>query len=257
MSKHKLSALLIVYNEIAHINDVLANLSFADELIVVDSYSSDGTVEAIKKLDAVQLYQRHFDDYTSQRNFAIEKASNDWILFIDADERVTPALQKEIVETIVKPEADDAYYFYRKFMFCKKPLHFSGWQTDKIFRLFKKSRASYVAERLVHETLSVDGNIGKLKHKLIHYSYNDYESYKQKMLSYGRLRAKELFTKGKKPTLFHRIIKPAYKFVNHYIFRLGILDGKKGYIICYLNALGVAERYRELQRLQTQKVADV
>ncbi|WP_204263073.1 glycosyltransferase family 2 protein [Spongiivirga citrea] len=257
MSKQKLSALLIVYNEIDHITDVLDNLSFADEIVVVDSFSTDGTVEEIKKRPEIKLYQRVFDDYTSQRNYAIEQAANDWILFIDADERVTPKLEKEIIETIAKPDANDAYFFYRKFMFCNKPLHFSGWQTDKIFRLFKKEKASYVAERLVHETLKVDGSIGKLKHKLIHYSYSDYESYKHKMLSYGRLRAKELYNKGKTPTLFHRIIKPAYKFINHYIFRLGILDGKRGYIICYLNALGVKERYVELSKLQRKKPVNV
>lgn len=249
MSISKLSALLIVYNEIDHITDVLDNLSFADEIVVVDSFSTDGTVEEIKSRPEIKFFQRTFDDYTSQRNYAIEKASNNWILFIDADERVTPLLQEEIIETIAKSDADDAYFFYRKFMFRNKPLNFSGWQTDKIFRLFKRDKASYVAERLVHETLKVDGSIGKLKHKLIHYSYSDYESYKHKMLSYGRLRAKELYNKGKRPTLFHRIIKPAYKFVNHYIFRLGILDGKRGYIICYLNALGVKERYVELERL--------
>lgn len=253
MNTPKLSALLIVYNEIDHISAVLDNLSFADEIVVVDSFSTDGTIELIKKRPEVHFYQRVFDDYTSQRNYAIKQATNDWILFIDADERVTDSLKKEVIQTIVTPDASDAYFFYRKFMFCKKPLHFSGWQTDKIFRLFKKEKASYVAERLVHETLKVNGTIGKLKHKLIHYSYTDYESYKHKMLSYGRLRAKELYNKGKKPTLFHRLIKPTYKFVNHYIFRLGVLDGKKGFIICYLNALGVKERYVELAKLHNLK----
>lgn len=246
--------MLIVYNEIDHISEVLDDLSFADELVVVDSFSTDGTYEILEKRPEVKHYQRVFDNYTAQRNFALTKANNDWILFIDADERMTNGLKHEILELIKTNDTKDAYYFYRKFMFQNKPLRFSGWQTDKIYRLFKKDKATYTDERLVHETLQVNGSIGKLKNKLIHYSYSDYDTYKGKMLSYGRMRAKELFLKGKKPNFFHYYIRPAYKFFNHYILRLGILDGKKGITICYLNALGVYERYKELGRLNRKDI---
>ena len=134
-------------------------------------------------------------------------------------------------------------------MFKDKPLHFSGWQTDKNFRLFKKEDCSYIRERLVHETLQVNGEIGVLKHKLIHYSYDDYSKYRKKMMSYGKLRAKELFLKGEKFNILKLIFKPIYKFLYDYIIRLGFLDGKKGIIICYLNALSVYARYPELKKL--------
>jgi GR25 family glycosyltransferase involved in LPS biosynthesis len=134
-------------------------------------------------------------------------------------------------------------------MFKDKVLYYSGWQTDKIYRLFLNGKAEYVTNKLVHEKLSVNGSVGKLKDKLIHYSFTDYESYKQKMIYYGKLKAKKLFLKGIKPDAFHFIIKPTYKFLYSYFFRLGILDGKKGLLICYLNALSIYNRYPELKKL--------
>ncbi len=244
-----ITGLIITYNEQKHISEVIKNIDFVDEIIVVDSYSTDDTIKIINSFPKVKLYQKKFEDFTSQRNYALSLASHDWILFIDADERVTPKLKEEIIQTSNGINTKDAYYFYRKFMYKGKHLRFSGWQTDKNFRLFKKSKASYVSQRLVHETLEVNGSIGILKHKLIHYSFEDYDIYKSKMRSYGKLRAKELMIKGKKPTLYHFFIKPLYKFLHDYLFRLGFLDGKKGIVICYLNAFGVYTRYVELKKL--------
>lgn len=249
--KLPLSALIITYNEEKHIKAVLENISFADEIIVIDSFSNDKTVELVQSFPKAKLIQNKFVDYSSQRNFAIECAKNPWILFIDADERFTDELREEVIETVQKPDACSAYLFYRIFYFKNEHLHFSGWQTDKIFRLFQKDKARYVTERLVHEKLKVVGNIGKLKHKLIHYSYTDYESYKDKMISYGKLKAKEEMSKGLKPNFFHFYLHPAYKFLYQYLVRLGFLDGQKGIIICYLNALSVSARYRELKKLRS------
>lgn len=160
------------------------------------------------------------------------------------------------METVQKPDAKDAYYVYRKFMFNKKPLRFSGWQTDKNFKLFRRGKAHFKEDLLVHETLIVNGSIGILKNKLIHYSYISYEDYRGKMVAYGKLKARELHSKGKKPNLFHFYIKPLYKFLYAYFVRLGILDGEKGIIICYLNALSVYVRFQELKRLnRVQKSA--
>ncbi len=248
--KTKISGLVITLNEEKNIEEVINNLSFVDEIIVVDSYSSDQTVALIKKYNHVKLVQNTFENYTSQRNIALDLANNSWILFIDADERITPALKNEILETVKNESTADAYFFVRKFMFQNKPLHFSGWQTDKNIRLFKKEKARYIVGRLVHEKLKVEGKTAVLKNKLIHYSYLDYETYKSKMINYGKLKAKELFDKNVRPNLFHFYIKPFYKFFHSYIIRLGILDGRKGFIICYLNALSIYVRYLELKRLR-------
>lgn len=245
----KISALVITLNEAKNIGLVLQNLSFADEIIVVDSFSSDNTVSIANQYPNVSVYQNIFEDFTKQRNFALSKAKHDWVLFLDADERVTEPLKQEIIHTINQPKTADAYFFYRKFMFKNTPLHFSGWQTDKNIRLFKKSKSTYTEERLVHEILNVNGTTSTLKNKLIHYSYTDYTSYKQKMINYAQLKAKELHIKGIQPNAFLLLVKPVYKFLYSFIIRLGFLDGKKGIIICYLNALSVYKRYPFLKKL--------
>ncbi len=246
----KISALLITFNEEKNIEAVLDNISFADEIIVVDSYSTDGTIMLIKKYPKVKLLQRTFLNYTDQKSFALQQANYNWVLFLDADERVTPVLQKEIVETVgIKDNPVVAYYFTRTFMFQDKILRFSGWQSDKNYRLFRKDKVRFDLNRIVHETLEIDGTCATLKHKLLHYSYTDYEDYKGKMIKYGQMKAKEEFRKGHRARWYHFIFRPSYKFFNHYILRLGILDGKKGITICYLNALGVYARYKELARL--------
>lgn len=247
--KLPLSALIITYNEENHIKEVLQDLDFADEIIVVDSFSTDHTVSIVNTFEKVKLIQNKFVDYTSQRNFAIDCAKNPWILFLDADERFTEELKNEVIETIQEKKPFSAYLFYRTFMFKEKKLHFSGWQTDKIFRLFQKDKARYTTDRLVHEKLTFEGKIRKLKNKLIHYSYTDYESYKGKMIKYGKLKAQEEFIKGVNPNFYHLYLHPCYTFLYQYLIRLGILDGKKGIIICYLNAYSVYVRYQELSAL--------
>ncbi len=248
--KQKISALIITYNEMGYIEKCIKSVEFADEIIVVDSYSTDGTYEYLKSHPRVTAIQNPFENFTAQKSFALALATNDWILFPDADEVVPADLQSEIIATVNKGDDHAAYWFYRKFMFQNKPLGFSGWQTDKNYRLFRKSKAKFSDRKIVHETLIVNGTSGILSQKLIHYCYKNYEDYKGKMLNYGRLKAHEDFYTEKRFNLFFMTAKPLWKFVNHYLLRLGILDGKKGITICYLNALGVLERYKELKRLE-------
>ena len=136
---HKISALLITYNEVNHIDQVIANIDFADEIIVIDAYSNDGTFKKLKALKNVKTIQREFKNFADQRNFAIEQASNDWILFIDADERITAKLKTEIAEEINTSKNINGFMFKRQFFFKKKRIRFSGFQTDTTYRLFKKA----------------------------------------------------------------------------------------------------------------------
>lgn len=248
--KQKLSALVITYNEIGYIQDCIQSISFADEIVVVDSYSTDGTFEYLQNHPKVEVIQHPFENFTAQKSFALSKATNDWVLFVDADEVVSNKLQSEISQTINDPKACEAYWFYRKFMFKNQRLRFSGWQTDKNHRLFRKSKVKFTDKKLVHESLEVDGSSCILTEKLTHFCYKNYDDYKAKMIKYGRLKAKEAFYKEKSFSYFGLVFRPLWKFFNHYVIRLGILDGKKGVIVCYLNALGVYERYRELKRLE-------
>jgi glycosyltransferase involved in cell wall biosynthesis len=250
--KQLLTALVITYNEEQNIKIVLDDLAFADEIIVVDSFSSDKTFEIASSFKNVKVVQHTFDNFASQRNYALSLASNSWILFIDADERLTPELQQEISFVINQKNSVSAYFIRRNFMFENKKLRFSGWQTDKIIRLFRKENAIYNLKKIVHEKLIVNGKVGKLKNRLIHYSYSNYDDYKQKMVFYGQLKAQEEVLKKTNPNYFHFYIRPVYQFLNQYIVRFGFLDGKKGVIICYLNSLSVAVRFQELKKIKAK-----
>ncbi|MEE9364671.1 MAG: glycosyltransferase family 2 protein [Cellulophaga sp.] len=252
MLQQKITALVITYNEIGYIENCINSVAFADEIIVVDSYSTDGTFEYLKSLPNVKVIQNSFENFTSQKSFALKQASNDWVLFVDADEVVSKKLELEIVTTTNSNTKCAAFWFYRKFMFQGEHLKFSGWQTDKNYRLFKKSKVAFSDKKIVHETLIVDGESGVFNETLTHYCYKNYQDYKRKMLSYGRYKAKEDFYKEKTFNYFSYLVKPVWKFFNHYILRLGILDGTKGVKVCYLNALGVLERYKELKELESE-----
>ena len=250
LKKPELSALIITKNEGLNIEAILENISFCDEIIVVDSFSTDQTISKIKKYPHVQLIQRKFINFSDQRNFALQIAKHNWVLFIDADERVPSNLKQEIIKVVEDNKLDIvAYEIYRKFYFKKQLIRFSGWQTDKVFRLYQKNHVSYKKDLLVHELLEINGQTRVLKNKLLHYSFESYEEYKLKMLQYAKLRAQELHTKGLKPNLFHFYIKPAYRFFIYFIIRLGFLDGKKGAIVSYLSAFYVRQRYIKLREL--------
>ncbi|MBN9337550.1 MAG: glycosyltransferase family 2 protein, partial [Chryseobacterium sp.] len=182
------------------------------------------------------------------RNLALDAAKNDWVLFLDGDERITPKLRKEILKTVENPNAKDAYYFYRTFFLGRKKINFSGTQNDKNFRLFRKSKAHYSENKKVHETLEVNGTVGVLRHKLLHYSFENYDQFKNKMLSYGRLKGKELQLKGEKYNFIIQWSKVIFKFFKTYFIKLGILDGINGLKISYLQSVYVYETYRTLKQ---------
>lgn len=252
--KQKLSVLIITLNEELRIKPLLDDLDFADEIIVVDSFSIDQTVSIVNSFKNVKLIQNKFDNYTSQRNFALDYASYNWVLFLDADEKLTPELKSEIISKINAPKPASAYLVYRTFIFKNEKLRFSGWQTDKIFRLFDKSKCKYTDEKLVHEKLIVNGEIAVLKNKITHYSYTNYEDYKAKMKNYGILKAREKLKKRQKSSVFMMIFHPLYRFLYQFLIRLGFLDGSKGITICYLNAYSVYIRYQELQKLTSSRI---
>jgi glycosyltransferase involved in cell wall biosynthesis len=248
----KLSVLIITLNEEEHLCSLLSDLDFADEIVVVDSFSTDKTADIAKSYPKVKFIQHKFENFSAQRNFAISQAKNDWILFLDADEFLTPELKQEVITILKTNPTYSAYFFERIFMFEDSILKYSGNQTDKIFRLFNKKFARYDEKRLVHEKLMVNGKVGFLKNKLIHHSYASYHDYREEIIFYGKFKAQEKFIKKNKPTLLHQLFHPSYNFLYNYFIRLGFLDGKKGVVICYLNAYSIVVRYKELKKLWRQ-----
>lgn len=246
--KEKISGLIITYNEEKNIREVLECFNFCDEIIVVDSYSTDKTIDIARSFSNVTIVQNKFEDYTKQRNLALDLANNDWIFFLDGDERISEKGKQEIIETVNNPNACDAYYIYRIFFLGQQKVRFSGTQNDKNFRLFRKSKAHYDDLKKVHETLIVNGKIGFLQNKLLHYSFENYDRFKEKMIYYGQLKGLELSQKGKKYSFFTKWSKTIFKFLKTYILKLGILDGINGLKISYLQSLYVYETYQSLRK---------
>jgi glycosyltransferase involved in cell wall biosynthesis len=245
----KISAIIPTLNEEIHIADAIKSVSFADEIIVIDSFSTDKTIEIAEKLN-VKIIKRKFDDFSSQKNFAIEQAKYDWIFILDADERVTPEVEKEIIEAVKDPKDFVGFYVRRSFYFSGKKVNYSGFQRDKVIRLFLKEHCKYAG--LVHEKITFNGKISFLNNKLNHFSYRNYDHYISKLNHYAAIRAKELHEKGNKVNIYHVMIKPAARFFIHFIVRLGFLDGFTGFLVAKTQAYGVLTRYIKLWLLNSE-----
>jgi glycosyltransferase involved in cell wall biosynthesis len=250
-TKIKLSILILTYNEERYIKDLLEKIQFADEILVVDSYSTDRTVAIVKSFASVKLIQNKFKNYADQRNFAIANSKNDWVLFLDADERLTPKLELEIKSLFNSTMDYVAYSMPRVFMFKDKAMHFTGTQNDLVLRLFNKTYCTYLSDKLVHEKLEVNGKSSILQNKMIHYTYYDYQIFKKKVIKYGILKAEEKNIKGKKYSFMMHIFHPIFTFISYYFLKLGLLDGYRGIVLSYLFSFSVYARYEELKRLQS------
>ena len=250
--KPKIGALLIIKNEAHQLPELFQNLEFAHEIIVVDSFSHDDTLEVMKKFPKVKFLQKPFKNFSQQRNFALSQTNSHWVLFIDADERISENLKNEILAIDLSSTPYAAFKMKRQMYFEEKKIRFCGFQTDKVYRLFNKNFAHFDENTLVHEKLIVRGKTLVLKEKLDHFSYKSNDSYQKKLDQYAQLRAQELFAEGLDPNAFHFYIKPLYRFLNHYIIRLGFLDGAAGYALARLHASGVKKRYLYLNKLKNK-----
>lgn len=243
----KITAIIPTLNEQERIKNSLKSAEFADEIIVIDSYSSDKTVDIVKKTDAI-LLQREFDNFSSQKNYAIDKASNDWIVWIDADEVLTTELQEEIRQAIENADDLVGFYIYRIFYFKGKRMRYTGTQNDKLIRVFNRKYCKY--EGKVHEKIIPQGKVGVLTNKILHYSYISFDRYIVKLNQHSALRAEELFEKGLVVTPYHILAKPFARFIKHYFVKLGFLDGFYGFVISFALSYGVLVRYIKLWNLK-------
>ena len=240
----KITALAITFNEEENVKRYVESLSFADEIIFVDSLSTDKTVELAKEM-GVNVIERKFINFSEQRNYAIQQAKNDWIVFFDLDEIITKDLEEEIKYKINNPNSKVAFFVKRHFFFMEKHIRFGGWQNDKAIRLFNKNFCQYNGN-LVHEEVKAKGNIGVLKNGLNHYSYKNFDNYNDKLNLYSNLQAENLYIKKTRPNAYHLVFRPMYRFLWQYIFRLGFLDGKEGFILAYVHSFSVFKRYLQL-----------
>ncbi|MBA0883709.1 glycosyltransferase family 2 protein [Flavobacterium undicola] len=242
--KPKITALAITFNEEENVKRYVQSLSFADEIIFIDSFSSDKTVE-IAKESGVIVFQRAFDNFANQKNFAIEQAKNDWIVFFDLDEVISPELTSEILKNLDSPDDFTAYSVKRNLYFFGKQIKFGGWQSDKVIRIFNKKFCKY-DENFVLGNRLISSKTKLLKEKINHLSYKSFDSYNTKLSFYGKLEAEHLYSKNQKPNFYHFIIKPNFYFFKKHLFSLGFLDGKEGFILAYIHAFSVLKKYLHL-----------
>ena len=236
-----ITAIIPTLNEAHFIKEAIRSVSFATEIIVIDSFSKDETVSICEEED-IKVIQREFDDFSSQKNFAIDQAKYDWVFILDADERIPTSLALEIKRVVKNPQDFVAFGIYRTFYFENKKVKYGGWQTDKVVRLFRKTHCKYDG-KLVHETVFCNGEIGMLRVRMDHYSFRSQRQYEQKLKFYASLQAKEIRQSGKKIYQVQQLIKPAFRFIVLYLVRFGFLDGRKGYVLAKLHAKAVLQRY--------------
>lgn len=244
----KITAIIPTKNEEHNIVDAIHSVAFADEVLVVDSFSTDKTIALAKSL-ATKILQREYEYPASQKNWAIPQAKHDWIFLLDADERTTPQLIDEIQYVLKNGTNCSGFWIFRENYFMGKKVRFSGWQGDKVIRLFRRDECRY-ENKHVHEEIISNGRIGQLKGKIIHNTYLSREAYWDKLIRYAKWQAKDYDKKVGIITPYHTIFKPMVRFVKHYIVQLGILDGYVGWAISLYQAKAVAMRYKYLRELR-------
>jgi glycosyltransferase involved in cell wall biosynthesis len=237
-----LTVIIPTYNEAGYIEDALKSVAFADEIILIDSFSEDATV-ALATPHVTKVISRAFDNFSSQKNEALKHATSQWVLFIDADERVTQSLEKEIKETLLETQhggykINFPHFYMNRFLYS---------HSDDVLRLVKREGATYSGD--VHEKLRCQGTVGTLKNKMLHYTYKDLHSYITKKEKYAGFQAKQQYAKGKRATWMHFWCKPIFRFFKSYIIKGGFKDGVPGLTVAAVNAYGVFERYVKLRLL--------
>jgi glycosyltransferase involved in cell wall biosynthesis len=237
----RLSAIVIAKNEAANIGDCLASLAFCDELVVVDGGSQDDTVALARAKGAQVVSAPDWRGYGAQKNLALSQAHGDWVLSIDADERVTPELAREI-ERAIEEGTVSGYRMPRLSSFCGREIRHSGWYPDYVLRLFRRGKARF-SDDLVHERVICEGPIGKLREPLRHKTITSLEDALAKVDRYSTAGAEMLVASGRRVTFMSGIGHGVVAFLRTYFFRAGFLDGAEGFLIAIYNAETTYYRY--------------
>jgi glycosyltransferase involved in cell wall biosynthesis len=241
----KLTVIIPTFNEEDFLEKALYSVKFADEIIVIDSFSCDKT-ELISKFYKCKFIQRKFDNFSNQKNYALKYATSEWVLFLDADERITYTLQKEILEAIKNSNHQGyklsfPHFFMNRFLFN---------QSSSVTRLVVREKCHF--EGSVHEKLIVKGSTSSLKNPVLHYTYKGLEHYIKKKDKYAWFQAEQLLQNGKNLTLFQLIFKPFYRFFHSFFIRGGFRDGIPALAIAGVNAYGVLSRYAKMILLKKE-----
>ena len=247
--KNKLSVAIITKNEEKNIGRCLASVQWADEVMVIDSGSTDLTLE-VCKLYKCKVIQTKWQGFGKTKQFAVDSTSNEWVLSLDADEEVTENLKNQISKILENP-MKKAYKIKRTSFYLGKEVRHCGWDKDFPLRLFNKKYGAF-NEKSVHESVQTKEKIGIIHEIILHYTYPTLKSHLTKMIRYSELGAENLFNKKKKTTIGNAVFSGIFKFIKMYFFQLGFLDGKTGLLISFISGFGVSYKYFRLWELNNE-----
>jgi len=239
MKPHDISVIVTARNEAANLPRCLESVRGFGDIVVVDSFSGDDTVEIARREHAT-VFQRPYHSPPDQKNWAVERARHDWVLVLDADEWVSAPLRAEI-EALV-PGDRAGFWIYRRSEYLGRPIRGCGWQRDRVLRLYDRRRGHYPEAR-VHEEVEVDGRTGRLRERLGHRPYRDVAHHIEKIDDYTERGARQAIERGLRAPWLYLILHPPFRFVRMYILQLGIRDGYAGLILCLVSSAGVFLKY--------------
>ena len=233
----RVSAIITTFNEEANIAGCVESLLWCDEILVVDSFSTDRTPEIVRSFEKVRFYQRTYYGSASQKNWAMDQVANEWILIFDADERCTPALQREIEELLAAGPTHEAYTIKRRVYFLDRVIRFSGWQHDRVVRLIRNGSARY-PNRRVHADMITRGPAPVLRSPMEHYMADSLDEYVRRIEKYSFWGAAQHWREKRRSGFAEIFGRSIWRFFRTYVFQLGILDGLHGLVFCMLQAYG-------------------
>jgi len=247
----KISVYMITYNNERTVERALKSVTWADEIVVVDSFSQDKTVEICRKFTD-KVFQREWPGHQSQYQYAADLTTHPWIMFVDADEEVSQELAEEIRRQIDgRAENIDGFFVYRRTYYLGRWIQYGGWYPDGEIRLYRRERGRW--EGGLHAKVVVDGMVRFLKHQYLHYTYRNISDQIQTIDKYSRIAAEDLIQRGEKFSLFKLLFHPPFRFVKEYLFKLGFRDGLPGLIIIASTMYYVFVKYAKLWELTTLK----
>jgi len=226
-----ISAVILTKDEEKNLQECLESVKWADEIIVIDDNSTDQTIEIAKSLKAKVFSHPLNNNFAEQRNFALRQAQGQWVLFVDADERISPDLKKEIMEAIKESDVN-GFYLKRQDFFGGRALKYGETANVRLLRLGRKGKGEW--QREVHEVWGIDGQVKELKNPILHYPHQTLSDFIDHVNFHSTLHAEALRKEGVKPSLWRIYFNPKAKFIKNYIFRLGFLDGTQGIIVALM-----------------------
>jgi glycosyltransferase involved in cell wall biosynthesis len=247
-----LSVILITRNEEVNLADCLRSLEgVAQQIVVVDTDSTDRTLEIAQNYGAVIAQPADWPGFGPQKNRALDLATGDWILSLDADERLTPALRSEILTAIQHSAQVDCFAIPRLSWYCGRFIRHSGWSPDYVDRLFRRGTARF-SNDLVHERLIPNGQVAKLENPMLHFSFMNYSQVLQKLDRYSTASAEQAFAKGRTSSPLKAVLHGVWAFIRTYFLRAGFLDGPQGFALAISNGHGTYYRYLKLWQLHQE-----